>query len=410
MNQKPALPWWPRLITVTVWALLDLRRDAAISIMSVLMLFLLLGPPLFLGVVQTTVVEGWAARLQSDPRNREVKIIGEVSGPEALTDVTIARLMDDPLVGFVVPEASTFIATGRFQGPSRPATLDILTSTTGDPILGGTPAPTATGEIALTEAAAQLLAVTTGQSVELTLRRQPRNRQAEALRVPLTVIGIVPASAWSGEIAFVHPDLAGGAALWQAPQSGRPDVFLGPGDQAWKSMRIYAAEVRSAPALAHRLEAMGFETRIASDQVSLLVTLSDGLQHLMRIAVTAGLAGLAVAVWLLQVLAVARRHREIALMGVAGLDRAGNMLFFVVQSLMLCAGALALAGVAIVPVQGFANGFARRFLLETSQVDALPPLLLAAAALLVLGLALLSALLAAWRIRSIDLTTHLRSD
>ena len=410
MRRAASLPWWPRLATVTVWALMDLRRDVLISVMSVLMLFLLLGPPLFLGVVQATVVEGWAARLQSDPRNREVKIIGEVSGPDVLTDVTIAGLLRDPLVGFVVPEASTFIATGRFQGASRPATLDILTSAAGDPILGGTPEPAATGDVTLTESAAELLAVAQGQSVELALRRKPRDGPIEVLRVPLTVTGVVPAETWPGEIAFVHPDLAGGAALWQAPQSRRSDVSLGPDDQAWRSMRIYSAEVRSAPALARKLEAMGFETRIASDQVNLLVTLSDGLRQLMKVAVTAGLVGLAVAVWLLQVLAVARRHKEIALMGAAGLDRAGNALFFVVQSLMLCAGALALAGIAIFPVQTFANGFARRFLPETIQAETLPPLTLFTAALLVLGLALLSALVAAWRIRSIDLTTQLRAD
>ena len=400
------LPIQARMLTVAHWALADLRREAAISIMSVFLLFLLIGPPLFLEVLRVGVVENWAANLQADPRNREVVIIGEVP----VSDTEIAELRNLPLTGFIVPEPSTFISTIRLQAQGRPVAMNMRTSAHGDPILGDTPAPTAPDQLTLTETAARVLEVSQGDEVQMTLRRRPREGPQENLTIQLEIDAIVPEEVWSDEVAFLHPARAAGAALWLQPGSGRQNALAEPGEDVWRSFRIYATEVRKAPLLAYELRQLGFETRIASEQVSLLVSLSDGLRSLMTISVFGGMGGLSVAVWLLQVLSVARHRREIALMAAAGMDRAGLIAFFALQGLMLSVLALLLAILCLLPMLRFSNAFADRFLKRVDVNAGVDPITLTSAATIVLVLSLTAAAIAAWRIRRFDLSVDLRAD
>lgn len=244
----------------------------------------------------------------------------------------------------------------------------------------------------------------------MTLRRLLRDGSQENLTIPLQVSGIVPAETWTGEIAFLHPARAAGATLWLQPGSGNTDAIAAPGADVWRSLRIYAVEVRQAPALAAELTRLGFDTRIASEQVSLLVTLSDGLRRLMSVTVLGGLAGLTVAVWLLQVLSVSRRQREIALMETIGLDRAGIIIFFVLQALILSIAALLLAALLLLPMHRFAITFAQSFLQRSEDGSGLDITTLATAAGAVLCLALAAGAVAAWRIHRLDLSTDLRAD
>lgn len=401
-----SLPFFARLLTVAHWAMADLRRDVAISVMSVLLLFLLIAPPLFLEVLRAGVVESWAAALQADPRNREVMIIGE----RPVSDAEIAELRDLPLTGFIVPEPSTFISTVRLQAQGRPMAMNMRTSAVGDPLLGDTPAPTSSEQVTLTHAAALALGVSRGDEVQMTLRRRPREGPQENLIILLRVAAVVPQAVWSEEIAFLNPERAAGAALWLQPGSGRQNALAELGEDVWRSFRIYATEVRQAPLLAQELTRQGFETRIASEQVALLVNLSDGLRSLMRISVIGGIGGLSVAVWLLQVLSVARHRREIALMAAAGLDRAGLITFFVLQGLILSLLALLLAIMCLFPMLRFSNAFADRFLQSADASAGVDLMILASAAAAVLSLSLTAAAVAAWRIRRFDLSADLRAD
>lgn len=400
------LPMLPRFATTLGWALADLRRDAVISAMSVFLLFLLIGPPLFLEVLRAGVVEGWATTLQTDPRNREVVVIGE----RGVTDADLSALRVLPETGFVVPEPSTFISSVRLQGGGRPVALNMRTSAGGDPVLGPAAAPSNPDQVTLTATAAQQLQVGVGDTINMTLRRQPRDRPQEILSIPLRVVGMIPPTVWDEEAVFIHPLRAAGATLWLQPGSARHDALATPKEEVWRSIRIYARQVRHAPQLATRLNAMGFETRVASEQVALLVNLSDGLRGLMVISVVGGLCGLCVAVWLLQVLSVARRRREIALMAAAGLDRAGLIAFFVLQGVMLSAAALFLAAVCLVPMRGFAAAFADRFVQSVGGAGEVDLATLAAGAAAILALSFFAAAIAAWRIRHFDLSADLRAD
>ena len=375
-----------RARTILAWALADLARDRVVSVMSVALLLLLLVPPLFLAVIRVSVIEGWAASLQADPRNREVIIVGETP----LTEADLARIAGWPETGFLVPEPTTFVSSTRLVGPGGPASLDMQTSAPGDPILGGIAGPDGPDGVTLTQAAAEALGVTTGDMVDLTLRRDPANGPREFLSVALTVTGVVPPDIWPGEIAFLSPLRAAGVTEWLAPGSGLSSAMPSGSASPWRSMRIYATEVRSAPALAARLDAEGFDTRIASEQVSRLVTLSDGLRDLMTLTVTSGLVGLAV----------------------AGLGPLSLIGFFMSQAIVLVCGALALAALALWPMTHFAADFANRFVvLQDAMIPGrLPVLGLVGAAALVLLLALTAGGTATWRLRRMDLSKHLRAD
>ncbi|WP_273523288.1 ABC transporter permease [Rhodosalinus sediminis] len=333
--------------TIIRWAITDLVHERRLTILMALVVLCLIAPAMVVATARKAVIDGWTTMLETDVRNREVVVVGEYDIPTE----RLERIAGWPETAFLVPEPSAFVASARFDGSGgRPERLDIRTSAPGDPVLGPLDAPGAHA-VVLAEQAADRLAVAAGDTVTLRLRREPASKPVEFAGVELRVAGVVPESRWPGEVAFLAPARAAGIDRWIAsPGDARPPL-AGEAETQWRSLRIYADVVANAPALRDRLEMAGFETRLNTDQVTRLVTLSNGLRALATSLVSLSVVGFAVAVLLLQRLAVLRKAEDLALMSVAGLSQREMTLFLLVQAGVVSLGGVALAGLLLVPMR-----------------------------------------------------------
>lgn len=395
---------------VGVWALRDLILDWRMTLLSVLLLAGLAVSPLVLHVVRVGVVEGWVQSLAKDPRNREVVVISERNLPVPLVD----EIAGWPETGFAIPEPTAFISSVRLEGPSGIEAMDMRTSATGDPILGQTNAPDAQS-VTLTQQAADLLGVGTGDEVRLIGSRLPSASPREIIRVPMTVAGIVPEATWGGRIAFLAPERAAGLTDWIANADGPPsppgrDATLREvGQGPWSGLRIYATDIALVEALRDRLRAAGFDVRLDTDQVARMMSLSDALGQLAATILWVGATVFVLAALSLQLLSITRRRREVALMSAAGLSLGDLAFFFVVQSAVVTAAGLALAGIMVIPARGLAGGLALS-MAGTATVPPLSPVPILLAGMVALLLAAGVSVLASSALRRLDVAQLLRGD
>ena len=382
---------FPRFRTIAFWAFLDLRGEARLSFLTGVLIAALLTPALVMTIARVSVVEGWTEMLATDPRNREVRVIGEYEVDAPM----IAALDADPGVGFYVKETSRFINSVRFQAAAgRARVSDVRTTRAGDPILDGMTPPD-DDQVSLTEAAADDLGVTNGDLVTLLLRREPKNRPIETAEIGLVVSGIIPETIWPDSLALLSENRSAGVMLWSArPGDPRPPLYdpETETETPWKSLRVYAMRVAQAPELQNTLRSapFSFDTQLNSDQVVKLVRLSEGLGALS---------------WTLTLLSAT----GFALMSVAGLSRRDMVAFLVTQSGMLALAGLLLTVLIIAPMQPLIGLLAEAMTpgVPAATIDWRLPL---TGSLMAFAVTLVFSLWATRDIRHLDLPRLLRSD
>ena len=343
-----------RLSRICTWALLDLKAEFRLSVLSVLLLAGLLAPALVMAISRTAVIDGWTAALSADIRNREVRIIGEY---DIIEPNTLANLGALPGVDFIVPETSRFLNAIRFETEKsrRERVANVRTTRRGDPLLGSLPAPDF-DQVVITQSVAEKFNLTERGALTVVLRRQPKDAPTELVKLPLRIIGVIPTNIWPEELVLLSEARSAGIALWTArPLDPRPPLYIPEIEEEnpWKSLRIYAQEVSLAPELQDRLNAApyNFDTSLQSDQVEKLVGLETGLDALARALAVLSAVGFAVAVLLFQKLAVLRKAEGLALMFVAGVSRREMVVFLVAQCLVVSVLGLILTGGIIVALQ-----------------------------------------------------------
>ena len=399
-----------RFRTVASWAFLDLMSEMRLSILTCVLIAALLTPALVMTIARVSVVEGWTEMLATDPRNREVRVIGEydIDAPK------IAALDADPRVGFYVKETSRFINSVRFQAAAgRTRVSDVRTTRAGDPILNGMNPPD-DDQVSLTEAAANDLGVTHGDLVTLLLRREPQDQPIEIAEIALVVSGIIPETTWPDSLALLSETRSAGIVLWSArPGDPRPPLYdpETETETPWKSLRVYAKQVAQAPELQNNLRSapFSFDTQLNSDQVVKMVSLSEGLGALSWTLTVLSATGFAVAVLLLQRLGVVRKAETLALMSVAGLSRREMVAFLVTQSAMLAVAGLLLTVLIVASMQPLINLLAEALTpgVPAATIEWRLPL---TGSLMALAVTMIFSLWATRDIRHLDMPRLLRSD
>lgn len=357
------------------FAIADLIHDRLLTAVGIVLFAALIAPPVVLHTLRVGLVETWAQDLAKDIRNREVIIVGE----NQISDEDLTGIGDWPETDFVVPEPSFFVSTQRARkADSRGIALDLnlRTTTLGDPVMAGfLDVPLAAFETVLTASAARKLDVNVGDSVALLLARTPADSSPMRETVPLLVVGVLPDQRWGGENGFVSPQTLLGFREWLTFDSDNP-AGLPPLETAtWQSMRIYAPEVAAATALRDRLDALGFETRLMTDQVDRILKLEVGLRQVFNIVLILSATAFVITAFLLQWLSVVRKKRDFALMSVIGMTRGHLAVFPAFQGVMMTALACAISLGFVVVMQGPVETIVQGYLSTPSEIqspDALP--------------------------------------
>ena len=403
--------WSRQWIRTCILAWRDFAHEWRVSLCLVFALAAVLAPLLVLFGLKSGIVTTMTERLRADPRNREITLRGH----RHLDAAWFATLRAREDVGFVLPRTRLLAATVSLEsGTGASLTdLDMLPTAAGDPLLpSGTPPAAGLRQILLSATAAGRLNVRPGDTITGRVFRR-LDGTPQTLVLPLTVVGIVPETAFGRDAAFVSVELLvatedyrDGAAV---PLLGVSDGGETRATRSFAGARLYARDLDDVAPLAAWLRGQGIEVATRAKEIETVKAIDRVLTFVFLVLASIGVGGylfsLAASLWA----NVDRKRREIALLRLVGLRTAPVVGFPVVQAILV-----ALAGIAVSTVLylGVATAFNATFAGELGRDEFVCRLSLAdgaAAGLLTVLFAIAAAMVGGYRAARIDPAESLRA-
>ena len=392
-------------------ALADLWHDRRTALVLVLTVAAIVAPLMLLLGLKTGVIATLRADLMNDPRNLEVVI----RGAHRLDLGWFEGLRGRPDLGFLIPRTRSINATIDLTDAERRPfeAIDLVPTAAGDPLLPpGLPLPADAAEVLLTETLAQKLGAAPGTEITGIVRRSVGGRPEDAA-VPLRVIGIIPESRVAKEAVFSHLDLLIAAEDYRdglRPTLSAADLKTPPPTtrRTYAGARLYARDLEGVGTLAATLRAQGIEIATRAEAIAAVQAFDRTLSYVLRVIALIGLTGCALALGGALWVNVERKRRELALLRLFGFGNDTVMLMPMVQSAVIAAAALVLAGFAYLIGAAAFNRTLGQHLAGQGYVCRLEPAQVALAAAATLLVALLAAVAAGYRASRVDPADCLR--
>lgn len=397
--------------TAGTLAVQDFLHEWPVSLCLIFALAAVLSPLLVLFGLKSGIVTTMRERLKADPLNRELVIRGHHTLTPAWFETMAARRD----IGFLVAKTRRLAATITLEtaaGQTLPD-LDMLPTAAGDPLFPADVQPPAgRGQVVLSHTAATKLQAARGTAVEGLLTRR-LDGEAQAVRVPLVVTGVLPETAFGGDVAFVSLPLLVAAEDYRDGMAVT-DLGVTKGERLpaparpFASARLYAAGLDDVAPLAEVLRAQGIEVVTRAREIETVQAIDRVLTVVFVV-----LAGIGVVGYLLSLAAslwanVDRKRRDIALLRLVGIRTGPLIAFPATQAALVAFGGVAMSAAAYA---GVATVFNRIFAAQLGR-DELVCRLEPADAAIAAGLTLLCAFLASaaggFRAVRIDPAEHLR--
>ncbi|GEO81724.1 FtsX-like permease family protein [Pararhodospirillum oryzae] len=397
-------PWYSGQAMVLGWR--DLRHEPVAALCQVLAVMAVLTPLLLLYGLKTGVITHLLDDLRKDVRTLQVSIVNETN---FTTDWIVAR-RQDPAVGFIqahtrslATDVDLVVGQGTEQRLGR-ATL--LASGAGDPLLPDATLPPDLHGIVVSRALASTLKVDTGYEVNLMVSRKWQGG-LQAVRLPLTVAGIVPLEKLEGAVALVALDTLVDVERWRdgaaVPERGWMEgEERGPRVPSFPNIRLYAASLEAVAPLVGRLSAEGYEVRSHLGAINGILTLNHGLDLLFVMLGGAAALGGSIAFGATLWANVLRKQGFVALIRLQGMRRRAVMFFPLTQAVALTLGGFGVSVAVAELAQALINRFLGPEFGIGSAVCRILPEHIGVAALLALALAIVASLAAAATIARTD--------
>jgi putative ABC transport system permease protein len=337
----------------------DYRHEWVVSSCAVLALAAVLIPLLVLFGLKYGIITNLLDPLIENPRYREVAPIGSGNYEPAWFDEMRGR--DD--VAFVVPRTRSLAASIRVRSPDsdigRIIDIELIPSAEGDPVLDASAGvPSGFSDVVLAMTAAEKLAVEAGDRLEGIVTRT-RNGRQESERLPLTVTGIAPITAFARDGLFVSTgliaaveDFLDGRAVPALDWAGAEPR---PADRAFAGFRLYARAIDDVGVLRRDFIDRGIEVRTSVADIELVETLDRNLSVVYWIIALIAIAGFyvsfATSVWA----NVDRKRREFSVLRLIGFRTREIVWFPLLQAAFTAAFGWVLAVSTFLAVQGTLN-------------------------------------------------------
>jgi putative ABC transport system permease protein len=382
-------------------ALADLRREPAFTLCSVLALAAVIAPLILLAGLRAGVVAGLMEDLASSPRAREIANIQNL----ALEPEWFVRLGARPEVGFLVPRTRLLSATGSLEAAARPgrvATVEVVPTAPGDPLLGGLAQP-GEGQVVVTASAAARLNVRDGDALRLRVVRVLDGRR-EALNLDLVAVAVAPVTAFDRDAVFAPP------ALGYSVQDFLDDRAAVAAPRRAEGFRLHARRLEDVPALVAALQEQGIETRSRVEDVAALLALDRNLAAGFTVIATVGgtgfVLGLGAALWA----SVARKRRTLSLLRLMGMRRATHVLIPVWQGISYAVAGSVVGTALAVGAARLVNSLSLLGAADGRELARIGADEFLAATLLAAGAAVLASAVAAMRAAAADPAEGLRDE
>lgn len=321
----------------------DLMHDRRVSFFIMASIVAVVAPLLLLFGLKFGIVSQMRAELIADPRNLEIRMLGSAK----LDDAWFAQFKKTPGLGFVQPMTRSLNTIGDLYVDGRHfiENAELIPTGQGDPVLNSIATPLHKDEVVLTASAALRLGVKEGDVLRLRVARIFENR-SERAQIPLRVVGVLPATAFSRPAAFLLlpllVDIEDFRDGFKVEGSG---VVTGETPQTrnyFARARIYADRIESVESLSALLLAEGIETSSRLAEIKSVQSIDKVLGLIFAVIAWIALLGCAASLIGALMANIDRKRKDLALLRLMGYGRSAMQLYVVFQ-----ACALTLAGFVV---------------------------------------------------------------
>lgn len=318
-------------------AIADLWHDRKVSLCIAASLVAVIAPLLLLFGLKHGVVSQLQDELLRDPRNLEIKLLSSGNYDEQW----LSTLQQRPETGFALGMTRSLNTQGDLLG-SRGRFVDnaeILPTGVGDPLLNTPASALLPGEVILSTAAAERLALATGDTLRLVVQRR-LDGVPERGEIILILVAIVPKASFSRPAAFVHPDLLmqlerfrdGFAIHALGATNGQVDDQLPP---RYARARLYARDIDSVAALERWLNAQHIETGSRLADIDNVKAINHVLGVIFGVIAGAALLGCIASLVGAFLANIDRKRRSLALLRLMGFTGPAVAGYVVLQAVVL---------------------------------------------------------------------------
>ncbi|MDO9617512.1 MAG: FtsX-like permease family protein [Pseudomonas sp.] len=333
----------PSLLLLVELAARDLWHDRKVSLCIVASLVAVIAPLLLLFGLKHGVVSQLNNELLSDPRNLEVRMLGNYN----LAGDWFEQVRNQPGVGFVIPLTRSLNTTADLMRDNQHfvANAEVIPSASGDPLIGTLPAPATQQQVLLSASAASKLGVKSGDQMRLLVLRklQGNNERGD---YAVTVGGVLEHNLFTRPAVLVHLDLLVAMENFRdgyaVPQFGFDSGTPAPVRERYARARIYAQGLDDVATIAARLEGERIESSTRAAEIESVKAISHVLGLIFAVIAWTAVIGCVASLIGAFLANIDRKRKDLALLRLLGFQRSAAGLYIMVQAALLTCLAFAL--------------------------------------------------------------------
>lgn len=387
----------------------DYRNEWQMSGFFILALAAVLGPMMILFALKFGIVGSMLNNLIEDPRNREIRPIGSGRYDQAWFD----QLGKRSEVSFIVPRTRAIAATIdlKSETSNRIISVEMIPTSTGDPLLKNRHSPMTATELVLSSHAAKKLNIKVGEEIDGSLARRFQGR-SERVHLKLKIVDIADTSSFSRDGAFAPLSLVESAEDFRdgraVPAFGWQGSEENTSNRKYPSFRLYTDTIYNVSRVSDGLERLGIEVSTRSADIEIVRSMDRNLSLVFWLIAIIGLVGFSFSLGASLWANVDRKRKELSVLRLVGFRTAEIVWFPVFQSAFTAMFGWLCASLIYWGVSTAINRIFTSQLTNNEQVCHLLPEHLFIALLLTLGSAILAASLAGFRAARIEPSEGLR--
>lgn len=328
-----ARPGWGLLAAL---ASRDLWHDRQVSLCIVAALVAVIAPLLLLFGLKHGVVSQLRGELLDDPRNLEIRLLGN----HDLDRAWFARLAAQPGVGFVMPLTRSLNTQADLARDSQRfvADAEVIPSGPGDPLLGMRLAPPEGDRVLLSASAARRLEVGAGERIRLAVLRKLDGNSERGQR-ELTVAGVLPETAFPRPALLVPLDLLVAMEDFRdgfaVPALGFAAGRAAPPRERYARARVYAGSLDDVAPLAAWLEGQRIETGTRLREIESVKAVDRVLGLIFAVIAWTAAIGCVASLAGAFLANIDRKRKDLALLRLLGFRRIAVGAYVMVQAALL---------------------------------------------------------------------------
>jgi putative ABC transport system permease protein len=323
----------------------DLWHDRKITFCLIVSLASVIAPLLLLFGLKFGIISTMEQRFLQDPGKREIKIVGHYK----LDTSWFNQMQSRADVSFIVPNTRALNTQVDLLKDSKTflRKVEIIPTKKGDPFVPeGLRFPANSHEIIISHTAALKLAVKMGDQLKMIIPRFFQG-QSEPGKFAVTVIGILPESAFYREGIFVDFELLKAIDDFK-DQYAVPDFGVNQGKEraertVFASARVFAKSLADVAVLADFIRQGGVEVKTHAKDIETIQQTEKLLSFIVKILAWVAILGGSVSLAGFLIANVDRKRQHLAMLRLMGFTAFSIALYPVIQSLLIATFGFALA-------------------------------------------------------------------